>query len=433
MSFERIDLATLHARATRLISWSDATSYPEIASIFATAARPSQSNKPQASSPHSLDHRQRKLVAKVKLTDQALQMLRSLNDFDREKIAEDLLSLCNNPNAPDVASHRKNGIQRLCRSRYPFKGYHYSIRFAVAGDQLLVEDLYFDHQLLGHKDHSGFERNALYQVSRQNQTRFDENFDKDRQFRAKLTESWETTNKHAVHRVETSHAAVNGMKNPLNKAAWLMGTHLDTAYREANLQQYTLFHNPSDGGPEDIYECGWDKRFANPLVRFGRNSFSSNVNHLAAVLHEAQQRGHRTDWVAHSQGAIIFARAVRLHRVMFGTPLSCHRVALHGSGTHVAGARHDCEQSGITITAVRSNPFDLVPNLAGGNMMNGSGLMRALQFYNVTIKGEDFLVSPHTLPYLGIETYHRQLLMAGDHQRAAHVRKLMVETGVRGA
>ena len=137
--------------------------------------------------------------------------------------------------------------------------------------------------------------------------------------------------------------------------------------------------------------------------------------------------------MAHSQGAIIFARAVRLHRVMFGTPLSCHRVALHGSGTHVAGARHDCEQSGITITAVRSNPFDMVPNLAGGNMVNGSGLMRALQFCNVTLKGEDFLASPHTLPYLGLETYHRQLLMAGDHQRAARVRKLMVETGVRGA
>ena len=44
MSFERIDLAALRASATRLVHWSDATSYPEIASIFATAARPSQTN-----------------------------------------------------------------------------------------------------------------------------------------------------------------------------------------------------------------------------------------------------------------------------------------------------------------------------------------------------------------------------------------------------
>lgn len=83
MSFERIDLAALRASATRLIRWSDATRYPEIASIFAPGARASKSNKALGSSPLSLDHRQRKLAAKVKLTDQALQMLRGLNDFDR--------------------------------------------------------------------------------------------------------------------------------------------------------------------------------------------------------------------------------------------------------------------------------------------------------------------------------------------------------------
>lgn len=64
-------------------------------------------------------------------------------------------------------------------------------------------------------------------------------------------------------------------------------------------------------------------------------------------------------------------------------------------------------------------------------MLNLSGLKRALRFYQVTIHGEDFLASPHTLPYLGLETYHRQLLMAGEHGLALQVRKLMAESGGR--
>lgn len=53
------------------------------------------------------------------------------------------------------------------------------------------------------------------------------------------------------------------MKNPLDKAAWLMGAHIDVAYAEANVQEYTLFHNPSDGNGvfsslTDVAECLWD-------------------------------------------------------------------------------------------------------------------------------------------------------------------------------
>lgn len=46
----------------------------------------------------------------------------------------------------------------------------------------------------------------------------------------------------------------------------------------------------------------------------------------------------------------------------------------------------------------RDNPFDLVPNLAE---------------------------SPHTLPFLSLEAYHRFLTLAGDSKSAAKVKKHM--------
>lgn len=107
------------------------------------------------------------------------------------------------------------------------------------------------------------------------------------------------------------------MQNNLGKAAWLMGTHLETAYANGTqgIDNYTLFHNPTDGKRRDFLECGFDKQ--NLLAN------SSCSQHLAAVLKEAQERGHRTRWVAHSQGASIFVAAVEFALKHYGMRLDC--------------------------------------------------------------------------------------------------------------
>ncbi len=373
------------------------------------------------------DPRHKELARKVALTDQSCRMLCSLNDYDRMKVTEQILALGKNPNAPDVAKNRFRPMMRLKRQRYPFEGYHYLIRFEVVGDKIVVDDIYFDDQLLKPQLVPGMERNALYRVARKSEARFGERLlDEVPDPVAAIRRAWDTVEPQPVHRVATRHAAVNGMQNDLSKAAWLMGTHVDVAYAADSPQEYTLFHNPSDGFYEDVYECAWDKRAANPLARFGRSSYSANVNHLAAALQEAQQRGHKTQWVAHSQGAIVFARAVDLHRHLHGGSLNMHSVSLHGTGCKVAPARQSCDRAGIKVLAARNNPFDGVPGALGGNSLGPSGLYRAIKFSKL-IAGDDPLASPHTLPYLGIRTYHKQLLLTGNHDYARRVQKYMLK------
>jgi hypothetical protein len=181
------------------------------------------------------------------------------------------------------------------------------------------------------------------------------------------------------------------MLNDLNKAAWLMGTHVDVAYAQDQISSYSLFHNPSDGLYEDAFESAWDKGY---LPR--RRSYSHNVNHLAAVLRETQQRGHHTRWVVHSQGAIIFSKAVRLASQIYGGSFACHKVSVHGRGANLVTLRHACQLAGIEVVAVRNNPFDPVANVAGCNGLLGSGLARSLLCVDL-VAGNNPLASPFTL------------------------------------
>ncbi|EKE70565.1 hypothetical protein B3C1_13543 [Gallaecimonas xiamenensis 3-C-1] len=399
--------------AHTLVSWSEAVQYPELSKLFdSDKERPLGVKKLPAKLSTWLDGR-------LKLKHQAFQMLCSLNDFDRIKVIEEIIAICKDPNAPDVSAQRKNAFQRMRRSQYPFKGYHYLVMFAVAAPGIVVNDILFDKRLLGVKEGaSHMERNALYRVKRNGHASFD-NSNTDREIVNKLMDNWDNATPQPVHRVETRHAAVNGMLNELSKATWLMGTHLDTAYKGQSFDDYTLFHNPSDSAKEDLLECGFDKRAAGRI-----HGFSHNVHHLAAVLNEAQQRGQQTHWVAHSQGAIIFARAVRVHLKEIGTPLNCHKVSLHGVGCNMGDARLVCQQAMIQVVSSRNNPFDMVPNLAGGNDLSPSGLVRSLRFAGL-VAGENSLASPHTLPYLGLETYYHQLVMTGNHDRARMVAKYL--------
>lgn len=404
MSRQKISRAALRHLSSESHSWQTAAQkHEQIRSLFSESS-------PQFKT----------LSRSVVLNDQALRMLCALNDFDRRKVAEELLGVAQYPNQVEADTGRKNWFQRLLRTKYPFKGYHYKIRYAVEENkQVIVNDILFDKNLLGpHPEQVSLERNALYRVDKKGTTRFTPDYEElggdSRRVVQALEESWQTARPTPTHRVETRYAAVNGMQNPLQKAAWLMGTHLEVAHPETDIGDYTLFHNPTDGGSEDLFECLYDK--------YLMPARSHNAHHFAAVLHEAQRRGHRTHWVAHSQGAIIFSRGVSLAQKKYGGSLNCHSVSLHGVGCNLANVRRACTLAGITIQQERNNPFDLVPNIAGMNNLSRSGLARSLKFKGLVF-GEDSLASPHTLPYLGLETYIHQLEFTGNNEMAEYARK----------
>jgi hypothetical protein len=253
-----------------------------------------------------------------------------------------------------------NGFRRLWRCKYPFRNCHYLIKFSRTSDNgITIEDILFDENRTGGKMADGLQRSLLYHVRSSADDRYRDVKTEDNA-RALLT-AWEKSK--PTPSICTRHAAVNGMKNNLAKAQWLMGTHLDVAYPEANLKEYTLFHNPTDGITlSDIAECLWDKVAPLPFMA------SCQVQHLADLLWQRQTQGQLTDWVVHSQGAIIFKAAVRYHlRVRAGSPLDRHTVAFHAGGSVVASARPYLAQTGIKIGLERINPYDLVPNLAGHN------------------------------------------------------------------
>lgn len=404
MSRKMLSAAQLRQLATQCHSWKDAAEKHE---QIRTLYRP---NTPQF----------RELDKRVALNDQALRMLCALNDFDRHKVTEELLDIARYPNQIEADVSRKNWFQRLLKTRYPFKGYHYKISYGIRRDQrVIVSDILFDKDLLGPKTELPvLERNALYKVDKTGTAKFSVDFRKlgsnGKEVTEAIADAWGTTDPQPTHRVETRYAAVNGMQNSLEKAAWLMGTHLEAAHPSSDIDRYTLFHNPSDGGTEDFLECLYDKRM--------HPARTHNSHHFAAVLHEAQKRGHRTHWVAHSQGAIIFSRGVSLALKKYGGGLNCHSISLHGVGCNLANVRHACILAGIKIENERNNPFDLVPNCAGMNDLSRSGLARSWHFRKLVF-GDDPLASPHTLPYLGLETYIHQLEFTGNLEQAARARR----------
>ena len=115
MSRQSLSREQLQQRAARRHTWQEAAAgAPQIAALF----------EPRSPTFRTLD---KKLV----LGDEALRMLRALNDFDRRKVTEELLDIALHPNRLDADTGRRDWFQRLLPSRYPFKGYHYKIRYAI--------------------------------------------------------------------------------------------------------------------------------------------------------------------------------------------------------------------------------------------------------------------------------------------------------------
>ena len=78
----------------------------------------------------------------------------------------------------------------------------------------------------------------------------------------------------------------------------------------------------------------------------------------------------------------------------------------------------------MKVNAIRNNPFDLVPNVFGGNDLSSSSLARSFKFSGLVF-GDNVGASPHTLPFLGLKVYATQLRLAGKKEQSLVVRKFI--------
>jgi hypothetical protein len=354
---------------------------------------------------------------KIAIRHSALSMLQNLPSFDQEQMLKEIRQVIAHPYQTSSIKHKRFFNKRMIRSKTPFRNYHYLISYSthekikVHGKSpeigIVIEDILFDYDAVGARPNSSAERTLMYHVEQMPSGGQYDNF-KTKDEIDQFEEDWETPKPVSI--AKTIHVTINGMLNDLNKAAWLMGVHTQAAYRKDNVKAYTLFHNPSDGGGLDLMECLYDKSGLN----------SHNAQQLSSILvHQARKP---TKWTVHSQGAIIFHSALTHYKRNGGGALNQHQLAIHGSGTNVAQLKSIAQSMSVQIVGVRNNPFDLVPNVIAGNNRSPGSLARCLTFGNLVV-GNNIGASPHTLPYLGIEIYHRQLLELGFHKKAKMVKK----------
>lgn len=347
---------------------------------------------------------------KLQFTRQALLMLANLNDYDQSQVLKEIDYINRYPSSDYSIRHSLNPFRRIYRTKYPFQSYHYLIEYKTTpSGEVVVDDILFDKSLTGRMESASAERTMLYEVQRLAPRNYDG--PKSKKEIVGLESAW--GDESPVFDIGTEHAAVNGMQNDLAKASWLMGVHAQAAYPSDDISSYTLFHNPSDNFLLDGVECAFDKR---------KGAKSHNAQHLAAVLAQRQRQGKGTKWVVHSQGTIIFCAALEHYRIHYRTPLKLQQLKVHGSGANLNRLAVIARSLGVTVHEASNNPYDLVPNLAGGNDLSPSGLARSLHFLT-RVFGNDVGASPHTLPYLGIETYKTQLRMLGRHRKADSVQK----------
>ncbi|AZZ95124.1 hypothetical protein EUZ85_01270 [Hahella sp. KA22] len=282
--------------------------------------------------------------------------------------------------------------------------------YSVNSDKIIISSIGINEKVVGSRRFRWQEKPGLYEIPRVSNTRYHEHSDSADILA--LPRSWGGPT--PVVEVKTDHAAVNGMLNDLEKATWLMGVHLDTAYWDDQFQDYTLFHNPSQGVVLDLFECMKDKIGSSKVC-----------DQLVAVLLDCQRKGRKIKWVCHSQGGIIFTRAVEKINNM-GIRLDGQQVAVHSGGNNKDRAKEAFAQAGINVVDMdRDSPFDLVPNLAGNNDWSWSTTKRCLRFslYVFGIGDRPMQTSPHTLPYLSQECSIRHLQLCGRDRAAARVIK----------
>ncbi|MGM8228869.1 hypothetical protein ACSV5M_19975 [Cellvibrio sp. ARAG 10.3] len=265
-------------------------------------------------------------------------------------------------------------------STFKLENNAYRIDYRIANGEVVVYNIQLIDKLQKQRDR--LEQASLYHVKRNNQGIW--------QIKAK------------TDKVSTPYAAVNGQSNNLTKAAWLMGAHLE--YEFKNLREYTLFHNPSDGGIGDTWESFRDKMGITTAV----------TRHFAKVLSNTQAQDNKTQWIAHSQGGVIFAEAVRyllngssswmfnkgrlngLRTPDKGKLLDRHSIVFHGNANNNLRSKPLFSRAGVKVLAIRSNDYDMVPNIIGMNTLNPRKIIGSVLYSNHVMSGS-VLQSPHTL------------------------------------
>jgi len=220
---------------------------------------------------------------------------------------------------------------------------------------------------------------------------------------------WESKGK--IDTITTTHAAVNGQSNNLVKASWLMGAHIEFEFGKGTLNEFTLFHNPSAGGLGDTWESLRDK--------FGTTT--DIAKQFSALLQKTQKTGNKTKWLAHSQGGLIFAEAVRYHlngnsswavtggfngvfRDDKGESLNAHSVAFHGNANNNIRSNILFKRAGVEVIATKANDYDLVNTIVGLNTANPWRVIGSIVYSNHVMNGS-VQQSPHTLMHDGFNAW----------------------------
>jgi hypothetical protein len=295
-------------------------------------------------------------------------------------------------------------VQKGSVSTYQLNNDFYRINYRIANGQVHVFNIQPVDKLQLQRDR--LERAGLYRVKKS------------------ARGVWAVKGK--VANITTQHAAVNGMLNNLAKASWLMGSHLEVAYGKG-LQEYTLFHNPSSGAGGDLWESLRDKCGVTTAV----------TKQFAGVLVQTQQAGNKTNWVAHSQGGVIFAEGVRYAlkhglKVNQGlvaskntlaepapsaTPknvpnkvgeqhkkktelvkkpsqeveknefLNKHNVTFHGNANNNWRSNFLFERAGIKVLAIRVHDYDIVGNVVGCNTANVRKIIGSFVYMSHVLSG----------------------------------------------
>ncbi len=142
-------------------------------------------------------------------------------------------------------------------------------------------------------------------------------------------------------------------------------------------------------------------------------------------MQDAQIAKNKTKWIAHSQGGLIFAEAVRYHlngnrswaitggfngvfRKDKGESLNMHSVAFHGNANNNLRSKPLFGRAGIKILATRANEYDFVNTILGANSINPWRLLGSLVYLNHVTHGSN-QQSPHTLMHEDFESWDEQM------------------------
>lgn len=167
-----------------------------------------------------------------------------------------------------------------------------------------------------------------------------------------------------------------------------MAEHLEYHHGKS-FTEFTLYHNPTQGGLKDTWESLMDKvhRSTDVTLQF------------TSIIKQVQEGKHTVNWLAHSQGAIIFCEATRVLIKQGITNLDKNKVVFDGGANNKSRSDPLMRRVGIEFKH-NSAPNDLVHHIAGGNAASIKNIIASAVHLPRVIFGTTES-SAHTLSYKG--------------------------------